>query len=82
MNMPLFLKKNSGIFTRFKFSKNNSVKENEEIVNKFLKSHPDFLLEDFPHPLTQQSTGGILRISPAPEDCDAMFAARFRRKNL
>ena len=63
-------------------SSHNNARENEELVEKFLKSHPDFSLEDFPHPLTQESTGGILRISPAPEDCDAMFAARFRRKNL
>lgn len=58
-----------------------SVRENEEIVENFLKTHPDFYLEDFPHPLTLKPTGGILRISPSPEDCDAMFAARFRRKN-
>ncbi len=58
-----------------------SIHENEENVNQFLKKHPDFELEDFPHPLTQKPTGGILRISPSPDDCDAMFAARFRKKS-
>ena len=57
-----------------------SVKENEEIVDYVLKNHPEFSLEDFPHPLTGEPTNGIMRISPSPEDCDAMFAARFRYK--
>ncbi len=57
-----------------------SVQENEDVVNNFLKLFPDFALEDFIHPLTGQSTGGMMHVKFSPDDCDATFAARFRRR--
>ncbi|MDP8266567.1 MAG: RsmB/NOP family class I SAM-dependent RNA methyltransferase [Candidatus Aceula meridiana] len=57
-----------------------SVQENEDIVNHFLKSFPEFELEDFVHPLTGEKTGGTMKVKFHPDDCDATFAARFRKK--
>ena len=57
-----------------------SVQENEGVVTHFLKMFPEFELEDFIHPFTGKSTGGMIRVKFDPDDCDATFAARFRRK--
>ena len=55
--------------------------ENEENVQKFLAEHEDFVLEDFPHPLTGERTGGMMRVVPSETlDCDGSFCARLRRK--
>ena len=57
-----------------------SVRENEGVVKHFLKLFSDFELEDFIHPLTGQFTGGMMQVKFTPDDCNATFAARFRRK--
>jgi len=57
-----------------------SVQENESVVKHFLKLFPDFVLDDFAHPLTGKPTGGMMHVKFNPDDCDATFAARFRRK--
>lgn len=54
--------------------------ENEQVVEEFLESHPEFELEAVLHPLTGEETNGMVRIEPLPEDCDSMFAARMIRK--
>ncbi len=53
--------------------------ENGEVVKKFLAVHPEFTLEEFPHPLTGRPTGGTMRVLGFEGDCDSMFAARMRR---
>ncbi len=54
--------------------------EDGGIVRSFLAGNPEFSPEPFPHPLfNQQQTDGLLRIHPYDADCDASFAARFRR---
>ena len=54
--------------------------ENREQVRAFLARHPEFVLEKFPHPLTGvMTTDGMLQVSPADADCDAMFVARMRK---
>ncbi len=57
-----------------------SIQENEHIVEWFLKQFPNFKLEKFHHPLTDKLSDGMMRINFMPNDCDAMFTARFRRK--
>ncbi len=56
-------------------------RENEEVVRAFAESAPEFALEPFPHPLTGEATPGFIQFWPWDGDCDAMFAARFRRRN-
>ena len=53
--------------------------ENEEQIEHFLKLHPGFVLEDFPHPASGAATGGLLSILPALADNDAMFVARMKK---
>jgi len=57
-----------------------SIQENEGVAEAFLKLFPEFVLEDFIHPLTGKSTGGMMRVNFKPDDCDATFAARFRKR--
>lgn len=54
--------------------------ENKAVVEDFLNAHKDFILEPFESPLTGEQTPGYLQIWPWAADCDAMFAARFRKK--
>ncbi len=55
--------------------------ENTGVVNSFLAENQDFELESFRHPLNgSEVAGGMLQVTPADEDCDAMFVARMRRK--
>ena len=54
--------------------------ENQDIVNAFLKTHPEFELEPFTAPLTGEQTNGMLQIWPWHENCDAMFIARMKKK--
>ena len=54
--------------------------ENREQAAAFLARHPEFVPERFPHPLTGElTTDGMLQITPADADCDAMFVARMRK---
>ena len=53
--------------------------ENLGVVEEFLKTHPDFALEDFPNPMDGQPVHGTLQLWPWDGDCDAMFIAKFRR---
>ena len=55
--------------------------ENTAVVQDFLASHRDFILEPFQSPLTGTQTPGHLQIWPWDSDCDAMFVAKFRKKN-
>ena len=51
--------------------------ENEQIVLKFLESHPEFA----PVPLKEfETASGWMTFSPAFADCDGFFAARLQRK--
>lgn len=54
--------------------------ENTGVVEKFLAENPEFELEPFTNPLTGEPCSGMLHIYPWDGDCDAMFAARMRRK--
>ncbi|MDD5664155.1 MAG: RsmB/NOP family class I SAM-dependent RNA methyltransferase [Victivallaceae bacterium] len=54
--------------------------ENRGVVEKFLAANPDFELEKFNNPLTGESCDGMLQVFPWDGDCDAMFAARMRRR--
>jgi 16S rRNA (cytosine967-C5)-methyltransferase len=54
--------------------------ENEGVVAAFLAARPEFRLEPVPHPLTGQPTDGQAMLWPWQGDCDALFAARFRRQ--
>ena len=54
--------------------------ENRAQVEAFLAGHPEFVQERFPHPLTGVMTpDGMLQITPADADCDAMFVVRMRK---
>lgn len=53
--------------------------ENRLTAEAFLAARPDFELEPFAHPLTGETTPGLLQILPADGDCDASFIARFRK---
>lgn len=55
--------------------------ENEEVVQSFLDSHPDFVPEGFNHPLTGARAMGMTRIDCRDGDCDCFFAARLRRRH-
>ncbi len=56
-------------------------RENQGVVDAFLERHGDeFELEPFKSPLTGACTDGSLQIWPWDMDCDAMFAAKFRRR--
>jgi len=54
--------------------------ENIEVIKEFLANHRDFILEPFQSPLTAVQTPGYLQIWPWDSDCDAMFVAKFRKK--
>ncbi|MBR0483506.1 MAG: 16S rRNA (cytosine(967)-C(5))-methyltransferase RsmB [Oscillospiraceae bacterium] len=52
-------------------------RENQEVVQKFLKYHPEFSLVPFPE---YGSASGMMTFSPAYAGCDGFFAAKLRRK--
>ena len=54
--------------------------ENRLNVESFLAAHPEFTLEEFPHPLTGETLPGYVQILPQDGDCDASFIARFRKR--
>ncbi|GAK51305.1 NOL1/NOP2/sun family putative RNA methylase [Candidatus Moduliflexus flocculans] len=53
--------------------------ENEAVVRAFLAQRQEFTLEGWQNPLTGTLTDGMLRVWPMDANCDATFAARFRR---
>ena len=55
--------------------------ENRLNVEAFLAAHPEFSAEPFADPLTGGPVpSGMVSVRPGTEDCDAMFAARLRRR--
>lgn len=54
-------------------------RENEGVVEKFLKSHPNFTLEKLALPEIFPDNDGMLRLLPGQYDTDGFFIARFRR---
>ncbi|MEN7973555.1 MAG: methyltransferase domain-containing protein [Verrucomicrobiota bacterium] len=54
--------------------------ETEEVVMNFLDQNPNFKLDPFDNPLTGEPTDGQLQIWPWDGPGDAMFIARFVRK--
>jgi 16S rRNA (cytosine967-C5)-methyltransferase len=56
--------------------------ENEQTVNRFLQTHPDFELEAMPESLSHLpgSSLGMLTILPCDYGSDGFFIARMRRK--
>ncbi len=54
--------------------------ENADVVEKFLASSPDFVLEPFSNPVTGKTENGMVQANPEDADSDAMFACRMRRR--
>ena len=54
-------------------------RENEGVVEKFLKACPDFTLEKLPLPQVFPENNGMLRLLPGQYDTDGFFIARLRR---
>ena len=58
-------------------------KENEGVVEKFLKERPDFTLEPLPLPAPlPKNESGMLALVPGEYDTDGFFICRLRRKNV
>ncbi len=58
-------------------------KENEGVVEKFLKARPDFTLEPLPLPENfSENESGMLALVPSEYDTDGFFICRLRRKEL
>ena len=56
-------------------------RENEGVVEKFLKANPDFFLEPLPLPAAfPKNESGMLALVPGQYDTDGFFIARLRRK--
>jgi len=56
-------------------------KENEGVVEKFLKDRPDFTLEPLPLPAPfPKNESGLLALVPGEYDTDGFFICRLRRK--
>lgn len=56
-------------------------RENEGVVEKFLKKHPDFYLQELSLPdVFPPNTSGMLALVPGEYDTDGFFIARLRRK--
>ncbi len=54
--------------------------ENEDMVEAFLKAHPDFYLEPLPLPeVFPQNETGMLALIPGQYDTDGFFIARLRK---
>lgn len=57
-------------------------RENEEVVNSFLETHPLFALERFSLPCPYgEATEGVLTLWPQRQGTDGFFIARMRRKD-
>ena len=58
-------------------------KENEGVVEKFLKDRPEFVTEPLPLPVPfPTNESGMLALVPGEYDTDGFFICRLRRKNL
>ncbi|MBQ3252048.1 MAG: 16S rRNA (cytosine(967)-C(5))-methyltransferase RsmB [Oscillospiraceae bacterium] len=56
-------------------------RENEAVVEAFIKEHPDFALEPLPLPgVFPENTSGMLALVPGEYDTDGFFISRLRRK--
>jgi 16S rRNA (cytosine967-C5)-methyltransferase len=55
--------------------------ENSDVVERFLEADKNFELSPFLNPLNNSLTNGMLQVYPWDGNCDAMFVARFIRKN-
>ena len=56
-------------------------RENEGVVEKFLKANPEFSLEPLKLPAEfEENTTGMLTLVPGEHDTDGFFIARLRRK--
>lgn len=56
-------------------------RENEGVVDEFLKNHPDYLLEPLPLPAPfPKNETGMLALVPGEFDTDGFFIARLRRR--
>ncbi len=55
--------------------------ENQEVVEDFLKTHPDFSLEKLPLPAPfPENTTGMLTLLPGQWDTDGFFISKMRRQ--
>lgn len=55
--------------------------ENQEVVENFLKAHPDFSLEKLPLPAPfPENTTGMLTLLPGQWDTDGFFISKMRRQ--
>ncbi len=55
-------------------------RENEDVVKRFLETHPDFCLEKLPLPdVFPANTTGMLTLIPGEYDTDGFFICRLRR---
>lgn len=55
--------------------------ENEDVVEAFLQSHPDFIKEPLPLPASfPKNESGMLALVPGEYDTDGFFICRLRRK--
>lgn len=55
--------------------------ENMGVVEKFLAENTEYALESFTNPMNGEQTDGTVQVFPWDGNCDAMFAARFRRQS-
>ena len=55
-------------------------RENEAVLERFLKTNSDFFLEKLPLPGAFPDNNGTLRLIPGQFDTDGFFIARLRRK--
>lgn len=56
-------------------------RENEDVVNDFLRAHPEFSPEPLPLPVGLKEDGtGMLTLYPHRHACDGFFICRLRRK--
>ena len=56
-------------------------KENEGVVEKFLKTHPDFTAEPLPLPAVfPENKSGMLALVPGEYDTDGFFICRLRKR--
>ena len=57
-------------------------RENQGVVEKFLKANPEFALEPLPLPSEfAENTTGMLALVPGQHDTDGFFISRMRRRS-